>query len=458
MLIADNTCTLFGTAPGRDGNVIGVYMMDDYITGTEIKLAEGIVGDSGKFSLTFELNEISDLTIRVKKVHGSVYGEPGRKVEMIVPDRDYKSQVNPDVDYTIPIQVFIDDSTDMNFLADDFNSHFTEFWKKNYMAFVTKDSTTAIDGFQKQMDEYYKWVKNPYFKPWMDYQFASFEDATFHSQIISDKKYLEGKKIYYHNSSYMEFFNNFFKDYLYKYSVTKQGEGILYAINDMVSYDSLMGAMKRLPYLHNDSLRELVMLKGLFEVYDNPAFSPRNVIAIAQQASTRSRVSEHRRIARDIVALYTKLKPGTAAPHFIALDKKGREINILDTLKGKYVYLYFFQTWNSHSMDELVYMSDLQKKYGRKIMFVSVCLDEDTNTWKQFLKANPKYNWTLLYYDHLQKTKDDYNLFVAPAGFIIDPDGKLYRSPADNPSGDLEYDLYRIANPKAPAFVKPPDR
>jgi peroxiredoxin len=256
----------------------------------------------------------------------------------------------------------------------------------------------------------------------------------------------------------MEFFNSFFQNFLYKWSMRTEGEAINPTINRVISFDSLMSVTKKLPYLRSDTLRELVLLKGLFEIYGNPAYDPKAVLALAQQASTKSRVAEHRRIARNIVIFYSKLKPGSDAPHFMALDRKNREVNILDTLKGKWVYLFFFQTWNTHAMAELRYMSDLQKKYGKKIIFVSVCLDDDTNAYKAFLKANPKYNWTILYYDHLQKTKTDYNIFVTPQGFLINEEGKLFRSPADNPSGDLEYDLYHIQNPKAPPFMKPGDR
>ena len=448
-----DTATVFGIAPGRDGNVIGVYLVDDFITMTERKLGEGIVGDSGKFSLQFELPEVSQVTLRCKGVHGFVYAEPGRKTEVIFPDRDVKNQVNPNVDYKVPVEVYIEDSTDMNYLADDFNTRFEKFWGQNFMYFVAKDSLSSFDRFHEQMKANYKWVKNPYFYPWMEYYFASIEDGTFHSQVRTANKYIVGQRIYYNNSEYGEFFNNFFKDYLYKWSVRKEGEGINFAINQMVSYDSLLGSMKKIPWLKNDTLRELVMLKGLFEVYDNPAFNPRNVLAVAQQASVQSKIAQHRRIARNIVEFYTKLKRGSPAPHFIASDRKGADVDILETYKGKYIYLFFFDTRNPYSVAELKYMAELQKRYGKKIVFVGVSLDEDTLLWKAFLKANPKYNWPMVHYDYRKKTKEDYNLYSVPAGFIIDPDGKFYRSPADNPSGDLEYDLYRIANPKAPPMT-----
>lgn len=452
------TCTIFGTAPGREGNVIGAYVYDDFITYSETILAECIVGDSGKFSLTIEVDQVSYIFLRCKKVHGFVYAEPGRKVELEFPDRDPKSQVNPDVDYEVPLSIFISDSTDMNFLANDFNNRFNKFWAHNFQSFVTKDSLLVLDTFHLQMERHYAFVKNPYFKPWMEYGLASIEDAIFHSQVISGKKYVKGKQIYYHNSEYMDFFNNFFHDYMYKWSARKEGQGMLTAVNNLISYDSLYSAMKKLPWLEDDSLRELVMLKGLYESYNNPAFNSRNILAVVFQISTRSKIAEHRRIARNIISSFTKLKRGTPASHFIAKNKLGVEIDPLETYKGQYIYIFFFATWNTHAMSEFRYMADLQKKYGKKIQFVSISLDADTNAYKAFLKANPKYNWMILHYAFNEKIKEDYNLYSVPAGYIIDPDGKLYVSPTDNPSGDLEYNLYRIANPGAPPFVKVGDR
>jgi thiol-disulfide isomerase/thioredoxin len=452
------TCTIQGTVPGRDGHVIGAYMYDDFITYTEIKLAEGVVGDSGKFSLEVEVPGVTYIFLRCNKVHGFLYAEPGRTVQLEFPDRDYKAQVNPDVDYTVPMYLSVYDSTDMNFLADDYNQRFEKFWRHNFEYFAKKDSLVVLDSFHVQMQRHYAHVKNPYFLPWMNYGLASFEDGTFQRQKITGIKYVLNKPIYYHNSEYMEFFNTFFQDYMYKWSARKEGARMVNAINNLISYDSLLSSMKHLPWLANDTLRELVMLKGLYESYNNPSFSSRNILAIVQQVSARSKIAEHRRIARNIISFYTKLKRGTPAPHFVALNKAGVEVDPLDKFAGHYIYIFFFATWNTHAMSEFRYMQSLQEKYGKQIEFVSISLDPDTNAYKAFLKANPKYKGTIMHFNFNEKIKSDYNLFSVPAGFIIDPEGKLYVSPADNPSGDLEYSLYKIAYPKAPPFVKVGDR
>lgn len=458
-------CTIYGYAGAGAGNVIGVYTYEDYITYTEKKLTETITGDSGKFSMTIDLEEITWVFLRCENLYGFVFAEPGRKTEVFFPARDPEFQVSSETNYEVPVTIWTADSTDMNFLAADYNKQFFHFWgsaddttsANNYMYFVVGQSALVLDSFHREMQKHYAWVKNPYFHTWLEYGFAALENATFQSERRTAQRYLIHKPIAYHNNAYMEFFNIFFKDYVYRWSLKKQGERTFDAINNDVSYDSAMAALRNVPWLQNDTMRELVLLKGLSELYYNMSYDPRNVITVAQQVSIASRVSEHRTIARNIVTMFTKLRVGTMAPHFSGINTKGELIDPLSLYKGRYVYLFFYASWNVNSVNELRYMAELQKKYGKTIQFVSISIDEDTAAWKKFMKANPKYNWLSLHYDFNSKVKDDYNLFGVPLGYIIDPDGKLYASPADKPSGDLEYILYRIQNPKKPPLLKPQD-
>ena len=56
-------------------------------------------------------------------------------------------------------------------------------------------------------------------------------------------------------------------------------------------------------------------------------------------------------------------------------------------------------------------------------------------------------NWNMLHYGFDEKLKSDYELLAYPDFFLIDPQGRFWASPADMPSGRLEYDLYKIMNP-----------
>ena len=453
--------TVFGRAGVGPGNMIGVYAYTDYITYTEKKLTETITGDSGKFSMTIEIDKISWVMLKCENLHGFIFATPGKKSEVFFPARDKETMVSSEAHYEVPVSIWVDDSTDMNFLAADYNKHFDFFWgdstSNKYIEFVAGQSAEVLDSFHNEMTRHYRWVTNPYFSTWLEYGFASMENATFQSEVRTASRYLVNKPIIYDNHEYMNFFNNFFDGFVYRWSMRKQGAGIYSAINIQVSYDSAMVAMRNLPYMKNDTLRELVLLKGLVDLYYNMSYDPRNVIAVAQQAGIASPIREHREIARNIVQMFSKLRVGSMANHFTGLNSKGEKFDPLEMYKGKYVYLYFYASWNVNSLNEMRYMAELQKKYGKTIQFVSISLDDDTAAWHKFVKANPKYNWLNLHYDFDTRIKDNYNLFGYPIGYIIDPDGKFYSSPADKPSGDLEYVLYRIQNPKKPPLLKPED-
>jgi thiol-disulfide isomerase/thioredoxin len=306
-----------------------------------------------------------------------------------------------------------------------------------------------LDSFRLAMNVHYKNVSNPYFLPWMNCSIASLQDATYNAEKSLFETYLLHKPVQYNNEQYMNFFNSFFKDYVYVHSMKKDGENIRSAINQFGTYDALMGALKTVRLLDaDDTLRELVMLKGLYELYDNPAYVPRNILAIAEQTSTQSKIPEHRQIARNMIAQFTKLDVGTTAPAFTAIDRKGNSVSPLQDFHGKYVFLHFYTSWNAHALQEMKLLIDLQKKYGKKIAFVSISLDQDTAAYKKFLAANPKYNWTMLHYNFNEQLKEDYQLFAYPAYFIIDDQGKFFEAPAESPMGNLEYKLWRICNPR----------
>jgi thiol-disulfide isomerase/thioredoxin len=441
-------CTIEGYAPDYQNQKVSLHAYEDYITYTEQDLGQAIVNDSGFFTIQYEVQDIERVFLRFAKQRGFLYAEPGRTVRVQVPRRDTQRMINPDVEYEAQLTYFTDDSTDMNFLAIDFNRHFQTFWNRNYMYFLAKSSYHKLDSFHLAMNKRYEFVKNPYFNIWMNYNLASIEDATFHPEKKLAALYLINHPIKYKNNEYMNFFNSFFKDYLYSASVTKNGSRIHPAINIWVSYDSLMAAIQPLRWLENDTMRELVMLKSIYEQYNNPAYDRGNILSIVQQTITRSKVAEHRQIARNILAQYTRFKPGVAASRFIAIDRTGKAVDVLQETQGKIVYLFFFTEWNVKAQNEMRLMSELHRKYGKKIAFVGISTGSDTAAWKKLLKENPKYTWTMLHYNFNEQIKADYDIYALPSAFLIDETGLFITIPADLPSGTIEQTMYRVANPR----------
>jgi peroxiredoxin len=200
--------------------------------------------------------------------------------------------------------------------------------------------------------------------------------------------------------------------------------------------------------LTNDTLRELVLIKGLYESYYDNSFRRSSVVSMLQQAADESKVPEHRKIAQNMLNSFSKLKKGSMAPFFELPDKEG-ETHSLDALRDKkYVYLMFYDAKCSACEQQMKIIPSLIKNYGAKITFVSISTDRSNAELKNFLAKNPKYNWLFLYDNTLGKLANDYEIRTMPTYFLIDPEGRFVEVPAENPEEDIDRAFYDITKPK----------
>jgi len=144
---------------------------------------------------------------------------------------------------------------------------------------------------------------------------------------------------------------------------------------------------------------------------------------------------------RNMLVYMSNMQTGSPAPDFSARTKDGK-IGSLGSFKGRWVYLNFFSTQNIESMKEMPKIAELKKKYGHKVLFLSVCVDDSLTSYQKFIKANPRYDWTIWYGNDpsLKKTaKQNYSVTGSEAYFLISHLGTLALSPAPSPSQGIEY-------------------
>lgn len=92
----------------------------------------------------------------------------------------------------------------------------------------------------------------------------------------------------------------------------------------------------------NDTLRELLILKGLLDFYYSPDFDKKQVQSVIEQLYRETKYSENKAIAFHMLQIINQLQPGAPAPDFTAIDKIGNTVN-LSNYKGKHIYLNFSQ-------------------------------------------------------------------------------------------------------------------
>jgi thiol-disulfide isomerase/thioredoxin len=426
-----------GVAKSYAGKEMVVFSYQDLITFTRQLLETDTVKPDGSFQLRFKIPSTQRIYLRCDHLKAPLYAEPGRSYEVIFPDKDSSRLFNPNVEQTGDLNIRMTDTTSLNWLVMDFNARFDDFWNHNYQSFVIKQGRLPLDSFKRAIHKHYSaFPLSPYFNSYIDYSIASTQVSTFESQNFLARDYLYNRKIDYSNNEYMTFFNQFFDKYFYQFALKPEGAAVYNILNDKGTWTDLLDALKPAKYLGNDTLRELVMLKGLFENYNNREFSQSRILKILEQVSGQSKIPTHRLIARNIIARFSMLKRGTPAPAFTLADKN-EKMHSLSDFKGKYLYLTFGASWCTNCISESKYLEELEKKYPY-IQIVTIMTDDKIDDMKKLLKQNPKMNWTFLYGGGNEKLKHDYNLYAVPYYFLIGPDGKLLLSPAPGPYEGLE--------------------
>lgn len=429
------------------GKVINAFAYDDMITYTRIKVASDTVTNEGRFELSFDVNEPKKIQLNIDALIGNMYVMPKYYYGITFPKPDSLYDLNPNAEYAVELGFIIKNSKDtmeMNSLIIDFNRQYRSFMVENYQYFIANKKFPAkIDSFQLKCTNRYKNADEPFFKTWLNYSFASINENCLRNRAWLANRYIIGKPILYENSEYMGFFNTFFKGFLQEKAQTKKGISIIDDINENGDFGLLFRTMKNDPYLQNDTLCELVTIRGLFELYFAPDYNHQNILRMLEQAGRQTSVKMHKKIIDNILNFIYKLSPGSDAPPFTLKNKKGELVSLKD-FKGKYVYLDFFATWCTPCMQEMKEIADMKKKYGDRVVFVSISTDEVEEDFKKFLEKNPKYDWVFLHFGIDKNIKNKYNIKALPTYYFINQEGKLVLSPAITPKQGFELTLQEM--------------
>ncbi|MGQ0829744.1 MAG: peroxiredoxin family protein [Bacteroidota bacterium] len=441
--------TIKGSAEAYANKVVSVWVSNDHISDTQKQLTYSDVDSAGIFLLQFSTKEIQYITLKIEKYITSMYVEPDENYDVKIMAPDSSTYNNPNIEHDVKLSIRLKSKKEINTLTMDYDQRFDDFLSVEYKSFVSRVPLPKIDSFKLAMYGYYSTVSNSYFIGYVVYTIAALEEKTKMSERKLFDNYINGKPILYNHKEYMDFFNSFFKQRLQNFSMSKEGNAMIFQINDRGSYSGAMEVYKRDPFLQNDTLREFALIKGLYESYYNGVFKRTSIVPMLQQIVAESNITEHQRIALNILNSFSKLKAGSTAPFFELPDKTGSTHSLDELRTKKYVYLMFFDVGCTYCLQQMKIIPALKKKYGERITFVSISTDKSNFSLKNFCDKNPKYDWLFLYDNTNGQVKNNYEIKTLPAYFLIDPDGKFVQVPAASPDEDIDRVFFDITKPKA---------
>lgn len=423
-----------GRLPGGSGNEIRFITYTDYISNTEILLDRFMIDSVGNFSLHTDLTETISVVLDLDYYSTTLYLEPGKNYILEFDSISTADQYRPFYEKEpLVFRIVSDDPEELNSLIFEFSDRYYNFLLENFQTLYNRRDKSLIDTFKSETDQKFSNVKNNYFKDFIEYKIAVIElsgSGTIKPKLF--RKYLQGKPILYSHPAYMEFFNQFFDQYLTAGNKFISEKDLEKGINELISYPALMDSLGKDTLLISESLRELVLIKSLKDLYYSPYYFPQNILSILDQIFATSPFSMHRSIALNVRQGLLRLHKGTFAPEFTLPDLTGSPVSLKDQ-KGKTVYLSFLTTWTYACLGEFEILDSLFNIWGKEVEFITVSLDKNPKVVERF-KNDKNYKWTFLYNGTSYELIQDYGIKTFPLFVLIDPDGKILQYPAIKPS------------------------
>lgn len=438
-----------GFAPDFVGQAVKLYAYQDYLTLNRVLLAEGKVSPvDSTFQLTVNTNTTLKAIIEIDRTEASLYLAPNRNYNVYFPE-----SVAP-VSYNNAITnlYFSDlDTLDINYLILQYQQWFDTFIAYNERGIARHGFLAYLDTFQIYASEAYKTIDDPYFITYVRYDIGEMVQ-TFGGNGSSEQRleiflnYIEPFPVYFENDRYMKFLMAFYDKEFREYLPKTEAE-IMGAIAQS-SPTLLMKALKSDIFLARPELRELVMVDKLGKAFYNETEFRPNIITILDSVANHSKVQTNASAAKNVKRYITSLEAGYPAPAIAFQPSPGKSIS-WGNYKGKFVYFNFFATWNDRAVNDMEIISKLVPEYDEDIAFLSVCTDQDSSSFKAFLKEHPDYTWDIVYIGDKSPLMDSYKVTSVPMYYLIDQDGFIYSAPALAPSPNgkyqsIEKDLFMI--------------
>ena len=127
------------------------------------------------------------------------------------------------------------------------------------------------------------------------------------------------------------------------------------------------------------------------------------------------------------------LKAGMASPDFRYRDVNGKIVT-LKSLRGKYVYIDVWAMWCGPCCAEIPHLKELEQKMrGKKIVFVSMSVDESRKAWLKYVK-DKKMGGVQLNAEGKEEFMKAYHINGIPRFILLDKKGKIVDADMTRPS------------------------
>ena len=415
---------------------IGLYAIEDYISGKEKCILQTKVDSVGYFEFKLPRLSTQKLVIRSKKNYAWLYVQPAGNYLVTFPEVNDLDTKNPKGNQ-VNLVFYRLDSLDINYKILGFQN-----WVDNQLAqfyHLKKAKPSEYDDkyskMKKRAADLYGKDTTLFFRYHIKFTFAEMDDLETVSALTRQQKFaqhLAKYPIYYSNEAYMNYFNVYYGNLTSFLSNTVKDK-----LYDAVVYRSpslAMAALGEESELKNPQVRELCLIKLFYDQFYEKRYPKTNLMFMLDSIKQFSKFPKHRQIASNVLDRITDLSPGSRFIDYSFVSVNTKDSLTNQKLEGKHIYFHFYDPSSTESQKEIKPLMNLYEKYKEYIHFVTVVVASDSK------KTELNLPWHVV-----ELTQNDEFIkrckFNSSSSYILlDAAGYIVSNPALKPVPNSDYD------------------
>ncbi|MBN2273454.1 MAG: TlpA family protein disulfide reductase [Bacteroidales bacterium] len=436
-----------GNAPSYAGEELVFYTLADHISQTEKELKRCKIDSSGDFHLEIQAVETMQVYANLGIYKAILWIEPHQEYRVVLPEKEEKTTqelLNPffePLEIHLGLENFRED--ELNVLIMMFNDAYNPYYNKHVNDIYLKSQPGRIDDDIEQIEKIFGKYSNPFFEAYRQYSYGQLKLLAYSQKVKSlSQEYFTGKPVLYSHPAYMDLFDQVYEKYFTFFARTETGGKMYDDINHRKCYSSLLQTLSADSNILGDTLREMVILKSIYDEFYSTEFSRNGLLSILDSLVASSKIAKHKEIGLYIKHKITRLQPGYDPPFFELYDADSNLVKLTD-FKGRYVYINFCTSTSYACINEFELLNNIHQRHHQRLTIITISTDPHEETFNQFKRTN-NYQWIFLYYGHQPEVLKEYDIRAYPTYFLIGPDGKLVYSPAPAPSENFETRLFEV--------------
>jgi hypothetical protein len=296
-----------GSVPGGAGAEIQLIAYTDFISNTQKQLAEARVGQDRFFEIRIDLKSTTFVYVAIGMQKSELLLEPGKIYNLKITGLLDQELRNKDIPpFQIPalnIAVLNPWRFELNGLVQEFLSFHNNFLANHSMALVRQHDARLVEQYTSELYNLFPGIDNAWFNILLTYNIASVEMmARASGREAIARKYLLHEPVLYDHMVYMDFFQQFYEKHLITSRIYERNK-LINALESSDPYNALMEMLGKDPLLPNHRIRELGLIKNMYDLSGSPGFSQNNIIDLLDKTKAASKYPEHKLIAENLINL-----------------------------------------------------------------------------------------------------------------------------------------------------------